>query len=94
MWNPVLYAIANPNRLIDLVKYMIEVIGVHTGLCLKEPLYDSELDGLAGSSGETTSGKFWKSTLSLSLAVKNNDIEMIDYLWNDHYFLWDIVDLD
>lgn len=46
MWNPVLYAIANPNKLIDAVKYMVECIGLHKGLSLKEPLYDSETDGV------------------------------------------------
>ncbi|CDW84897.1 UNKNOWN [Stylonychia lemnae] len=93
MWNPVMYAIANPNKLLELVKYMIEVIGVHTGLSLKEPIYDSELDGIL-ESGEKSTAKFWKSTLALSLAIKNCDIEMLEYLWNDHYFLWDITDLD
>lgn len=46
MWNPLLYAVANPNRLVDLVKYMLESIGIHSNLSLKEPFYDSESDGI------------------------------------------------
>ena len=41
-----MYAVANPNKLVELVKYMVEVLGMHTGLCLKEPLYASEYDGV------------------------------------------------
>lgn len=46
MWTPVLFAVANPNRLVEAVKFMIQEIGMHTGLCLKEPLYLSEKDGI------------------------------------------------
>lgn len=46
MWTPVLYAIANPNKIVDLVKYMVEKVGMHTGICIKEPFYDSEKDGI------------------------------------------------
>jgi hypothetical protein len=45
MWSPVLYAVANPNKLVDAVKFMVQELGMHTALCLKEPLYESEKDG-------------------------------------------------
>lgn len=93
MWTPVLYAIANPNKLIDLVKYMIECLGLHTNLSLKEPIYESELDGIL-IKGQTNTGKFQNCTLALSLATKNCDMLMLDYLWNDLHYLWDIADLD
>lgn len=32
--------------------------------------------------------------MALSLAVKNSDAQMLDYLWNELYYLWDIADLD
>lgn len=66
MWTPILYAIANSNKLVDAVKYMIQEIGMHTTLCLKEPLYQSEKDGILPSS---TTSKFWNSSLALHLAV-------------------------
>lgn len=28
------------------------------------------------------------------LAISNYDMPMLEYLWNDHYYLWTLVDLD
>ena len=90
-----MYAIANPNKLVDLVKYMVENLDLHTGISIREPIYDHENDGINIATGQTADpGKFWNTTLALSLAVKNSDTKMLDYLWNDIYYLWDISDLD
>ena len=74
---------------------MLEEIGCNSLLCLKEPLYENEKDGIIEEGvGKTASGKFWLSGLALSLSVKNGDIEMLNYLWNELYYLWDINDFD
>ena len=88
MWTPILYAVAL--KQLDLVKYMVEEIRPQTGICLKEPLYNSEDEG----KDESTKGKFWCSGLALMLAVNNYDIQMLEYLWNDLYYLWELADLD
>ena len=49
----------------DLVKYMVEDIGTHTSLSLKEPLYTTEFDGVVLKSDLTDPGYFWNSILAL-----------------------------
>jgi hypothetical protein len=90
---------------LDLLKYLIEKQGMNTSFCLKEPLYGSEQEGGLvkkewGVIGHNSSfensltSKFWNSCLAMKLAINNKDEKMIEYLWNDHYYLWDISDLD
>ena len=44
MWNPMLYAVAM--KRLDLIRYLVEGQGMHIGISFKEPLYDSESDGV------------------------------------------------
>jgi hypothetical protein len=85
-----LYAVAL--RQLDLVRYIVENIKINTAICLKEPLYSSEDEGK--DEGETSKGKFWNSGIALMIAVNNHDMEMLDYLWNKLYYLWELSDLD
>jgi len=38
--------------------------------------------------------QYWNSSLALLLAVNHYDTAMLEYLWNDLHYLWDLSDLD
>jgi len=85
MWPPPLYAVAAKD--LPLLKQYVKLFEPNLSLCLKEPLFTSE-DEVA------TEGRFINSGLALQLAIQNRDVLMLDYLWNELYFLWDVEDLD
>jgi hypothetical protein len=39
-------------------------------------------------------GKAWNSSLALLLAASNFDMPMLEYIWNELYYLWELDDLD
>mmetsp|Transcript_24355 Transcript_24355/g.18527 ORF Transcript_24355/g.18527 Transcript_24355/m.18527 type:complete len:83 (+) Transcript_24355:432-680(+) len=43
---------------------------------------------------EKPTADFWNSSLALMLAVNHFDTTMLEFLWNDIYYLWDLSDLD
>lgn len=87
MWTPPMYCVAL--KRLELLKYIIEVLQINPELTLKEPMWEREDD-----TKFLPDTKTWNSSLSLMIAVSNYDMPMLDYLWNNLYFLWDIDDLD
>jgi hypothetical protein len=71
------------------VKYFIEKVGSNGEICLKEPLYENESDGIYDAEGKT-----WNSSLALLIAASNYDMPMLEYIWNELYYLWELEDLD
>ena len=90
MWTPVMFAIAL--KQLDAVVYMAETLKLNTGICFKAPLFISEYESKDYSI--LANSKLYNSSLALMLAVNNYDLHMLNYLWHDHYYLWDIDDLD
>jgi hypothetical protein len=43
MWNPLLFAVYY--KQIELVRFLVEDIGMNTSYCLKEPMFKSESEG-------------------------------------------------
>lgn len=85
MWTPVLFAIAM--KQLELVKFLVSK-GMNEEICFKEPYYQSEQQTYE------TSNKNRNTTIALMLAISNYDMPMMEYLWNDHYYLWGLNDLD
>ena len=88
MQTPLIYAVKAKRR--DLVKFMVEEMGCHEGICLREPVYRGEKDGVV----QEEEIREWNSSLLLDIAVSNFDIELLDYLLNSLYYLWTLSDLD
>ena len=88
MWSPLLFCVAQ--KQLELLKFFISECKCNAELCLKEPLYENEEDGGKNEGAE----KEWNSSIALLLAANNYDIPMLDYLWNELYYLWELEDLE